>query len=161
MTATKLDELCSSLGVRMTVTLVGYVSDADKPKDKRWPHFHWRCVLTREGREHATEYRTGIGHINPMPPRYRDHLSESLRKEDWLRDRKAPVAPSPASVLASLLSDGQSASDTFESFCGEMGYDTDSRKALETYLACQGAGTAMRRFLAEHYQAFCDAAAEY
>lgn len=155
MTATKLDDLCASLGVRMGVTLVGYVSDADKPKDKRWPHFHWRCVLTREGREHATDFRTGIGHIKPMPHTFMGSQSQ------WATQERAAVAPTVASVLASLLSDGQSASDTFEAFCSDLGYDTDSRKALDTYLACQATGTAMRRFLAEHYQAFCEAASEY
>lgn len=155
MTATKLDDLCASLGVSMEAKLVAYVREEDKPRDKRWPHYHWRCVLRREGREHATEYRTGIGHIKPRPRHFFGTDAQ------WLSDKSAPVAPSPASVLASLLSDGQSASDTFESFCGDMGYDTDSRKALETYLACQAAGTAMRRFLAEHYQAFCEAASDY
>lgn len=155
MAATKLDDLCASLGVRMSVTLVGYVSDADKPKDKRWPHFHWRCSLKREDREHTTEYRTGIGHAHPMP----SHFGGS--QEEWLAKARTAIAPTPAAVLASLLSDAQSATDTFESFCGDLGYDTDSRKALETYLACQATGTAIRRFLAEHYQAFCEAASDY
>ncbi len=45
--------------------------------------------------------------------------------------------PSAASVLYYLLSDARLGSDTFEGFCGDLGYSTDSRKALETYLSCQ------------------------
>ncbi len=43
-------------------------------------------------------------------------------------------------VVYSLAIDASCARDSFEDFCGNMGYDTDSRKALDTYLACQESG---------------------
>lgn len=36
--------------------------------------------------------------------------------------------------------------DTFENFCEDFGYDTDSRKGLETYLAVQEEWNKVRRF---------------
>lgn len=36
--------------------------------------------------------------------------------------------------------------DTFENFCGDFGYDTDSRKGLETYLAVQAEWQKVRKF---------------
>ena len=42
-----------------------------------------------------------------------------------------------AEVMSAYLSDATLGEDTFEDFCGNLGYDTDSRKALDTYMACQ------------------------
>jgi len=50
---------------------------------------------------------------------------------------RKPQAPHAASVLHSLILDSDAATQTFESWCGELGYDTDSRKAFATYEACQ------------------------
>ena len=41
--------------------------------------------------------------------------------------------------------DSNSSDCTFEDFCWELGYDTDSRKALETYLSCQENGSKLRK----------------
>lgn len=48
--------------------------------------------------------------------------------------------PTSASVLYSLLSDSESGQCTFHEFCEAFGYNEDSRKALDTYLACQNTG---------------------
>lgn len=52
-----------------------------------------------------------------------------------------PNRPDIVSVVYSLVSDAQLGNDTFDGFCGNLGYDTDSRKALESYLACQKIGS--------------------
>lgn len=39
-------------------------------------------------------------------------------------------------ALYCFVSDSCSAKDTFENFCGEFGYDTDSRSAERIYKAC-------------------------
>jgi hypothetical protein len=49
-------------------------------------------------------------------------------------------------VLWSLGSDAQMGQDTFEEFCGDLGYDTDSRKAYETWQACRDMDLQLRRF---------------
>lgn len=77
----------------------------------------WECRFTFAGRPREPEkfqYFTGLG----------------LRK-------KGPTPPHAADVLYSLLLDSSAAEMTFASWCAEFGYDTDSRKALDTYLACQ------------------------
>ncbi len=48
-------------------------------------------------------------------------------------------------VLHALISDASCGSDTFPEFCANLGYDTDSRKALETYLACQENSEKLRK----------------
>lgn len=47
------------------------------------------------------------------------------------------ATPKLEQVLNSLLSDARAGEMPFDDFCCDFGYDTDSRKALETYLACQ------------------------
>lgn len=57
-----------------------------------------------------------------------------------------PIPPMPAEVIGCMISDARCADgNTFEDFCSEFGYDTDSRKALEIYLACQDVVHALRR----------------
>lgn len=53
--------------------------------------------------------------------------------------------PKYRDVIWALAMDAQVGSDTFEDFCGNCGYDTDSRKALDTYLACQEAVHTLRK----------------
>jgi hypothetical protein len=71
------------------------------------------------------------GYDNGPPPR-----PGCLLYEQWEK-LAHPVAPHAASVLHSLILDSEAATQTFESWCGELGYDTDSRKAFATYEACQ------------------------
>lgn len=66
----------------------------------------------------------------------------------WTRD------PNAHDVLESLLSDASSADQSFEDWCGDYGYDTDSRKAERMYRAVVAQTAKLRRFLGEHFDAF-------
>lgn len=48
-------------------------------------------------------------------------------------------------VIASVVRDAEFGEDTFDGFCDSLGYDTDSRSALETYLTCQARSTDLAR----------------
>lgn len=161
MTDTSLDAFCRDNQITLDATLLGYVADNDKPRDKRWPHFAWRVTITRGDQSFATDYRTGTGHAKPLPDGYRRDLNESARLEAWFSDKRTPIVPTVASALSSLLSDTQTGLDTFDEYCSSFGLDTDSRKALDTYLACQTIGSAIRRVLRELYSAACEAAQDY
>lgn len=78
------------------------------------------------------ENRTGYGR------RYLARV-EKLRK---------PAEPSPASVLYSLTLDSSAVGQSFESWCGEYGYDTDSRKTHQTYMDCQANADKLARVFA-------------
>lgn len=90
-----------------------------------WEHDGW---IVRIG-DATFDYKTGIGHRGKL-------------KVGWFA-QKSPatdyyaVLPTAASVLYSLMLDAQYGEDTFEEFCGSLGYDTDSRRALVLYLECQ------------------------
>jgi hypothetical protein len=59
------------------------------------------------------------------------------------------ATPTVDSVLDCLGSDASAADESFEDFCSNFGYDTDSRKAEKTYNACKRSGDKLRRFLGE------------
>lgn len=151
-TESNLNVFCQSAGLKLKSVLVGYMPDESSPKDKRWPHFAWRVTLTRSDQSFTTDYSTGTGHAKPVPRTFQG------TDREWLANPKSPVPPTAANVLSSLLSDAQCASDSFDDFCGNFGYDTDSRKALAIYLECQTIGTAMRRLLGNVFDAACEAA---
>jgi hypothetical protein len=94
-------------------------------KDTDWKDSanEWRVTLLREGRSVDVEYWTGCG---------------------------IKTAPNAADILNCLTSDAQMGEDSFEGFCGDMGLDTDSRKALDTYTECQQQGAKLRRILGNH-----------
>lgn len=96
-----------------------------KINDKSWPHFKWNIDINGE----QFEYKTGIGHVK----------------------NNKPTIPEIDHVLACLFSDAQCGQSTFPDFCADFGYDTDSRKALETYLACQQSCVKLRKALGSEF----------
>jgi len=63
----------------------------------------------------------------------------------------------PADVVSSLLMDAQAGEESFEDFCGNFGYDVDSRKAERIYHACQRAGRKVRRVFGDDFARFAAA----
>lgn len=88
---------------------------ASKNKSDNWQETADQWCITINGI--GFEYYTGIGH----------------------RDKKTdrPQKPELSEVLSSLALDATACDESFDDWCCNYGYDTDSRKALETYLACQ------------------------
>ena len=78
---------------------------------------------------HNTQCRQGIAEPFNMNGMTNAKLAEYQRKM-----QRAWKKPSIYDILACL--DCYDA-ETFDDFCSNFGYDTDSRKALETYLAAQ------------------------
>ncbi len=89
----------------------------------------YRCTLRYKGRQYSLDFWQGVG------------ISGD---------------PTAESVLECLLSDA-SVSDGFEEFCGEFGYDTDSRKAERLHKACLKIRDNMERLLGEDFQGFLHA----
>lgn len=67
--------------------------------------------------------------------------------------------PTAADVLSCLCSDTMSIENSggFEDWASDLGYDTDSRKAEETYRQCEKIATRLRTFLGDDFEAFCRA----
>jgi hypothetical protein len=70
--------------------------------------------------------------------------------------------PDAASVVYSLISDADSVRDrSFEEFCGDLGYDEDSRTAERVYNACVKMLPRIEALLGPHYEAVAEAAREF
>lgn len=116
-------EYLEAQGVTFAVALVG------ETKRDSWACDEWRVLFDKRAQsggrnaEYSVPYYIGTGHRKPQ-------------RKSWDKTPR-PVAPTAASVLHGLLLDASAGDDSFADWCDNYGYDTDSRKALETYLACQ------------------------
>ncbi len=68
--------------------------------------------------------------------------------------------PTTADVVESVLSSQGADEQSFEEWCGDFGYDTDSRKALATFKACRVEARAVRRLLGDDLDVIAAAVSE-
>lgn len=160
-TTETLADLLARIECKLVSVLVGYYPEHDKPRDKRWPHYEWRVTLERAGERHSFDYTCGVGHVNPMPKGFRATHDKREREKAWEADPRAPRTPNAAAVVSTLVASSSGSDQTFEGWCSDFGYNPDSRKALDTYLASQGEALALRRLFREHWRAVVDAASEH
>ena len=62
--------------------------------------------------------------------------------------------PSTADVLYSLLVDTSAGDQSFSDFCGDFGYDEDSRSAEATWKACKATAPRLHRLLGADFGRF-------
>lgn len=108
-----------------------------------------RTKLGYQGRQavqHLRDYR-GYGARRSL---FHDQALQALK---GIYRAKAPL--DIGDVLISLQCDSREWEATFEDWCANLGYDTDSRKALEIFEACQNtAKTLLRALGREHFDSF-------
>jgi len=90
------------------------VRKALKSQSDDWRETADRWIVNINGQ--VFDYYTGIGHRN---------------------NKAAPQLPLLDDVLFSLVSDSDACEMSFNEWCSNFGYDTDSRKALAVYELCQ------------------------
>lgn len=102
-----IQEFVEKHGVKIDSTLI----DA-RPDGGDWVEgsAHWKVVVTVRGKRMTIYYSQGPAVV---------------------------AEPTAADVLDSLALDASCAQGTFEDFCSEFGYDTDSRKVERLFKACQ------------------------
>jgi hypothetical protein len=138
----ELSEAVEKLGITLTAKHIGTVF-AEK---KGFSYDEWRVTLSHQGKTLENSYMTGLGHRKESisnPYKGQKCSLEFLAKHN----ATVTVIPSIADVLFGLLMEAVSSTESFEDFCGNFGYDTDSRKALETYLTCQETHSKLIKFL--------------
>jgi hypothetical protein len=154
-TAPSLATVLELAGVKALAIFIGFRA---KSPENDWPHFEWLVELTRDDVRYRVPFKQGIGNIKPMPKTFRQDRSDSVRANLWLHEVKARIVPSAAEVVATLIASSSGSDQTFHDWCGDLGYSEDSRKALETYLACQVELVNLRRLLGRHLSAAIEAA---
>ena len=137
--------------VNYSVTYTG----AQKRED--WECDGWRFTMKNQ----SFEYFTGLGHREDVTAgtkkraaldfyslTEKDKAGQTLYGRRYLQrvqELRKPQTPPIAGLLYSIILDSTSAEQSFESWCAELGYDSDSRKALSTYMACQENSDKLRR----------------
>lgn len=163
-TTTKLSDLASEVQISSVLVRSPSRQRSDEWRDTA---FEWRCTLKFQGRTMEVPFWCGSAHtVEPKPP----HQSSSAVMLKWAEQRfrdvngervicrgSDPKPPDAASVLSSLLLDSSASKETFGGWCESYGYDTDSRKALETYLECQENTLKLRKLLGADWQRFIEA----
>lgn len=100
-----------------------YAGSYKEHNGQEWEHDKWSFTFTRTGVKKSInfEYHTGTGH----------RIKSGLSKE------YSAVKPGPAGLIYSVLMNESACNQSFADWCSDFGYDTDSRKALAMYEACQ------------------------
>lgn len=124
----ELQRLCDRKGVRIASQYGGVEIPEDHPSDMH----PYKVTLRYQGRRLTVPFFMGSAHTSE---------------------------PTAADVLSCLCSDaaGIENAASFDDWCAEYGYDTDSRKAERTYKACEAIATKVRRLLGEDFDTFARA----
>lgn len=132
---------------QITVTFPPYiveqVMEPQKYKSDNWQETCNRFIFTIKGR--TFDYYTGIGHreltsIWSTDKEDYKHLKYKNLTESGFRKLLSitrATMPSLEDLFYNLVMDSSAANQPFSSWCGDLGYDTDSRKALRIYEECQ------------------------
>jgi hypothetical protein len=93
--------------------------------------------LTRYGSETVSmKFTAGCAHRTPQP-KHKWNGGYTIH-EVSMNQATEPNPPSLSDVVYALLMDSQAVmhGQSFEDFCGDFGYDTDSREAKKIYKGC-------------------------
>jgi hypothetical protein len=166
--AEKRAKFLASLGIEYKATFIPQSMSRNAKASAK--SLNWRVWLARNRVTIETDYMQGIGHV----PGYNDpgtnqHLRNPLADEKWRNAQtnasetgrypttrnSLPLAPLPApkleDVLYSLLMDASAYRMTFDEWCDEYGYDTDSRKDHAMYMQCSEAGLKLTRLVGSNH----------
>lgn len=149
-TAADIEAIAADLGLTLESEFVPF--SKSRNASEKQPSLNWKVTLKRNGRPIlTTDYMAGSGHC----PAYKQG-DRSIARVDAVKAecelgltcridaggypismRSKPILPNFADVLHSLASDADVIdAGGFEEWAGNLGYDTDSRKAEATYRAC-------------------------
>lgn len=117
-------------------------------------------TITRDSKSESFEYCQGMGHlIKPEQQLWgvkKPKKMESMNKDNIFRvyDNQSLIGWTEfkkENVLHCLFIDAQCASESFQDFCDNLGYSSDSIQALNVYQACQKELDKLRNVLGEDF----------
>lgn len=122
--------------------------------------FRWEVTITRGERSFTTAYGMGYAHCKRVDSATEGRVYVPMTVE-LLHDMTLPVRgaigaavaggvepnePTARDVLESLQLDARAGAGSFEDFCSDLGYDSDSRKAEKIWEACRDTRDRLREF---------------
>lgn len=158
----QLSDKVKELGIEINSIHLG-LSMRDKVKE-HWSHDKWQVTIKYNNKELTTSYKTGLGHralgicckqekgvISTPKGNYRN-IEDIVTIPGYTKT----VEPKAADVLYSLFCDYSANELTFEQWCNEFGYDSDSRKMLDIYIESQKNGTMVCKLLGKDMETLRD-----
>lgn len=122
-----VDAYLESEKIDFSVRYVGETVREDK-----WQCDAWRVSFASGKSQFETDYYTGLGHRQETKSQATKTIKIVGNK--WVYAK--PVQPCAANVLYSLIQDSSAIDTSFEYWCADYGYDSDSISAFNTYQAC-------------------------
>lgn len=119
---------------------------AVKEKDG-WRHVEVSVSISSNDAAEIFVFRYGLGHVAGLKNPEKESLGYCQRALviNGLKEK-----PSPALIFARYCKEGLDAKNqSFEDWCGDCGYDTDSIKALKIYEECKGSLAKVLKFVSE------------
>lgn len=109
-------------------------------RDNGWKCDAWRVSFAAGKSRFEADYYTGLGHRKPVKGsdqmRESKYPKKSIGYHEWAKRYIKPITPCAADVLYSLVSDSSAIDTSFDYWCADCGYDTDSISAFNTYQKC-------------------------
>lgn len=158
----KIRAFAESQGLTITVEFIPFSKSRNRAE--KTASLNYKVTLHKAGQARpviVTDYMQGQAHC----PAYVQPVTFQSGKRDQYETGKRiatecetgracfsrkPILPGLVDVLACLALDaGALESPDFESWAGDFGYDTDSRKALAIYRACVETGLRLRASIGE------------
>lgn len=137
--------LLSAWNIQFSARLIG-----ETIKDNNWKCDEWRVKIGAM----ETHYYTGTGHRKPKKGAFRTTARKgTVAYANWKRANLQPVAPCAADILYSLIMDSEAAGMSFDEWCENCGFDSDSRKAFNTYEQCCSIGKDLRKVFTANQRA--------
>lgn len=123
----KLSTLTSRVRIRIAY---GARLEWDKQDDWQRNANGYRVTLLYQGRRYSFDFWQGVAHT---------------------------AEPTAGGCLECLLSDAVAGETSFDDFCGEFGYSTDSRRAERIWKQCSTVRARLQRLLGGDFESFLDA----
>jgi hypothetical protein len=126
------DDFMTKTGTTMEAVLLGTYKYFADDKDKRDVY---KITLKRNGKEYSFDFGQSLA--NSYYYKEAEAQKKAYRANNYgffKPIKKSELIPTCYDVLASIE---KYDTGSFDDWCSNFGYETDSRKALETYLKCQ------------------------
>lgn len=120
-----------------------------------WDHFLYSVNIGTGSNMFTTQYKCGLGLVEkkkgslPAPKCNKNCIAY----KEWEEQNFKPKHPKNSDIMYGLLSDSNAGSYSFQDFCDNFGYSSDSIKALNVYRECEKTSKNLRKvFTSEQLQ---------
>ncbi|MFZ2992438.1 MAG: hypothetical protein WA061_01870 [Microgenomates group bacterium] len=156
----EIRNVLDEMGLSMTTKFVPW--SLSRNAGEKYPSLNYKVTLLIRGKEFlTTDYGMGSGHC----PSYKRAFKQSYDERQavlqecesgfeskgtfssgyFLPNKKKPILPDIVDVMYSLTLDSDAVECDFEDWCGNYGYEEDSRKAEKIFNECREIGLKLLR----------------